>query len=205
MTTDVNLYFQDGCGRCSLFASPECKVNKWRVMLLELRQLLLEAGLTETCKWGVPCYMYGSSNIIMLTALKDCAILSFMKGAVMKDSDGVLVKPGENSQSGRYLKFTTETPVSANQDLIRAYIKEAIIAEQEGRKVVFKTQPEPMPDELLEVFELDQEYETAFRALTPGRQRGYIIFFSQAKQSTTRQSRISKVRDRVLAGLGMQD
>lgn len=205
MTTEVTTYFKDGCGRCSLFATAACKVNTWRLQLSELRALLLTTELVEECKWGVPCYTYNSKNVIMLSALKDACTLSFFKGVLMEDPHQVLVKPGENSQIARYLKFTAETPIEANKDLILAYINEAIQLERDGRQIKTSGQPEPMPDELIEVFEHDLEYEAAFRALTPGRQRGYILFFSQAKQSTTRQSRIAKVRDRVLAGLGMHD
>ena len=205
MITRVEDYFSDGCGRCSLFATPACKVNFWREQLLITRSIIQECGLKEEAKWGAPCYTLEEKNILMLSALKDWVIISFFKGALLEDPAGMLVRPGENSQAARMLKFRNSKDIIDKKEKIKAFIAQAIDIEKQGKKVEFKKELDPLPLELLDKFEEYPELEKAFFLLTPGRQRGYILFFSQPKQSQTRINRIEKYLDKILQGEGMHD
>jgi uncharacterized protein YdeI (YjbR/CyaY-like superfamily) len=205
MVKSVEQYLLDGCMRCDLGATPKCKVNTWRVELETLRQVVLETELKEEVKWGVPCYTYEGKNIAMVSAFKEHACLSFFKGALLKDSKKVLKKPGESSQSSRVMTFTKSDQIIAQAKTIKAYLAEAIILEKEGKKVEFKKDLEPIPDELIQLFAKDAAFKKAFYALTPGRQRGYIIYFSQPKQAQTRISRIEKCKQMILEGIGLND
>lgn len=203
---EADVFFTDGCGRCALGGTPACKVHTWREELLLLRDLLLQSGLTETRKWGVACYMHNKHNVVLLGALKSCATLSFFKGSIMHDPENLLIKPGENSQAARYMKFTSPEHVIEQTGSILSHIREAIQLEESGQKVAFKSPEEqPMCEELQEALKSDLELKSAFYALTPGRQRGYILFFGGAKQSKTRMERIAKWRPSILRGKGMQD
>lgn len=181
------------------------KHKAWADTLEALRALALEAKLTETIKWRAPCYMHAGSNVIIIGAAKDHCVLSFLKGSLLKDEKGLLEKPGENSQAARVMRFENADEVAKHQASIRRLLKEAMKLEDEGRKVAFKKSPEPRPPELEEVLARDAALAAAFDALTPGRQRGYIIHFTGAKQSATRLARIEKCRDMILAGKGMHD
>ncbi|NMM47661.1 hypothetical protein HH304_04560 [Flammeovirgaceae bacterium KN852] len=205
MNTSVENYFVEGCGRCSLGGTPDCKVHKWTKELELLRTILLESGLTEECKWGVPCYTYHGTNVILLSAFKEFCSISFMKGSLLADSKNLLDKPGKNSQAFRLLKFTSPDQVTKIESDIKAYIFEAIEVEKAGLKVNFKKEPEPIPEELSQKFEEDPMLKSAFDSLTPGRQRGYILFFSQPKQSKTRISRIEKCEEMIMNGVGLHD
>ncbi len=203
---EADIFFTDGCGRCPLGGTPGCKVHTRREELFLLRKIMLESGLTETRKWGVPCYVHGKKNVVLLSALKHCATLSFLKGALLSDPGKLLHKPGENSQAARYMKFTSPEEVIAQTAEIETYVREAIKLEESGEKVVFKApQEQTMCAELAETLKNDAELSAAFYALTPGRQRGYILFFGGAKQAKTRLERIAKWRDKILQGKGMQD
>jgi uncharacterized protein YdeI (YjbR/CyaY-like superfamily) len=201
----VDKYLVDGCMRCKFGATPNCKVNNWRDELTALRHLVLESGLTEDLKWGMPCYTDNGKNILMVTAFKEYCSLSFFKGSLMKDADNVLVSPGENSQAMRYMKFTDLGEIVAHQEQIKAYIAEAIAIEKAGKKVQFKKEPESMPDELLTAFEEYDGLKEAFERLTPGRQRAYILYFSQSKEAKTRMNRIEKCRKKIQNGEGLND
>ncbi|MBD0830613.1 YdeI/OmpD-associated family protein [Aestuariibaculum sediminum] len=205
MTSNVETYFNEGCNRCSLGGTHGCKVHNWIEILQALRHIILECGLTETCKWGVPCYTYNNNNVIMLSAYKNFCCISFFKGALLSNDRDLLVAPGANSQAARLLKFTKIDQVKQLKQSIKSYIYEAIEIEKQGLKVSFKTQPEPLPGELLEIFETDPLLKSAFEALTPGRQRGYILYFSAPKQSKTRVSRIEKCTQNILHGIGLHD
>jgi uncharacterized protein YdeI (YjbR/CyaY-like superfamily) len=205
MTKDVELYFTDGCGRCSLGGTPQCKVRNWQEELTALRMVLRECELTEEVKWGVPCYTSQKKNIIILSAFKEYCSLSFFKGALLKDPQNILQKQGENSQLDRVIKFTTVKEIHILKPVIKAYIDEAIAVEQSGLKVETKKNPEPIPEELQELLDKNPEFKTAFETLTPGRQRGYILYFSQPKQSKTRVARIEKYTQQILDGVGMYD
>lgn len=206
MNTNVDRYFIDGCGRCKLFATPKCKVNNWKEELLRLRMILQESDLKEESKWGMPCYTYEGKNIIILAAFKEYCSLNFLKGALLKDSKKILVKPGENSQSARLAKFTNVKEIIKVRATLKSYIKEAIELEKSGAKVELKKPSElKLPEELEKKLSKTPALRKAFYALTPGRQRGYLIYFSQAKQSATREARIEKCAKRILEGKGLQD
>ncbi len=205
MNKSVDNYFIEGCGRCPLGSTPACKVHSWTSELEYLRNIINACGLTEESKWGTPCYTYQKKNILMLSALKDYCCISFFKGALLNDEKNLLVKPGPNSQAARLFKFKNINEIRTIESDIKAYIFESIAVEKAGLKVAFKKNPEPLPDELIAKFEEDPVLKNAFEALTPGRQRGYIIHFSQAKQEKTRFSRIEKCIPMILAGIGLHD
>jgi uncharacterized protein YdeI (YjbR/CyaY-like superfamily) len=206
MQKSAEEYFIEGCGRCSLGGTPECRVNKWANELALLRQIILSCGLEEECKWGHPTYTYKKANVLILGAFKDNCTISFLKGVLIQDEAGLLQKPGENSQSGRVMRFTNVNQILPIESEIRAYIFEAIEIEKAGLKVETKPATEiTLPEELSAQFKLDPKFEAAFRSLTPGRQKGYIYFIADAKQSKTRESRIEKYRAHIMAGKGMMD
>ena len=205
MNPTVDRYFIEGCMRCQLGGTPDCKVHRWQEPMAHLRMILLDSGLTEERKWGVPCYTFQGANVMLLSAFNDYCALSFFKGSLLEDPHGLLVKPGENSQATRYLRFTRVEEVIEREPVIRAYIKEALALEKAGRKVEFKQRPEPIPEELEAMFAEDPALQAAFEALTPGRQRGYILHFSQPKQAKTRLSRIEKCVPKIMEGKGFHD
>lgn len=205
MTKDIETYFIDGCGRCSLFGTPECKVRTWQKELQQLRKLVLSCGLTEEVKWGQPCYTHEGKNLLLVTCFKNFACISFLKGVLLNDTDKLLEAPGENSQSGRFMKFTNVKDIVKREATIKAYIYKAIEVEKAGLKVAFKKEQDPIPVELQEMMDKDAKLKAAFEALTPGRQRGYILHFSAPKQSKTRISRIQKCIPKIMIGKGFHD
>lgn len=178
-------------------------MHPWRGELIALRSILLETELKEELKWSVPCYTLNGKNVLILCAFKDHATLNMFKGSLIDDKYNLLTQPGESSQAGRQMRFTSVESIEKNRGNIAEYIQQAIDIEKAGKKVEFIKNPEPMPEELIERLEEDRDLRDAFAALTPGRQRGYIIYFSQAKQASTRYSRIDKKRADILAGKGM--
>jgi uncharacterized protein YdeI (YjbR/CyaY-like superfamily) len=205
MVSSVAQYLVDGCMRCKLGATPACKVHRWIAEIETLRHIVLECGLNEEVKWGVPCYTLSGKNVVMVSAFKEYACLSFFKGSLLKDPAKILVKQGEYGQEGRILKFTEQAQILDQADTIKAYILEAIALEKAGKKVEKKAVAMAMPEELLGVFEQDHELRDAFNRLTPGRQRGYLIYFSQPKQSASKLNRIEKCRAMILEGVGLHD
>ncbi len=205
MNKSVDNYFLEGCGRCPLGGTSDCKVHKWASELELLRMIVLDCGLTEECKWGVPCYTFQNKNVLLLSAFKDYCSISFFKGSLLSDSRRLLTKPGKNSQAARLIKFTNSRGIKEIENDIKTYIYEAVEVEKAGLKVHFKKQPEPIPEELEKKFEEDPMLKTAFESLTPGRQRGYIIYFSAPKQSKTKESRIEKCIGKILNGEGLHD
>lgn len=202
----VDLYLSQGCLRCELGGTADCKVQDWQPELKELRRILGETELTEERKWGVPCYTHEGKNVLIMSALKDSANLSFFKGALMKDPGGVLSKPGPNSQAARYLKFTALEQIHKQESLIKEYVAEAIEIEKAGLKVEFKDTSEfEVPEEFQARLDQDPALKMAFEALTPGRQRGYLLYFSGAKQSQTRASRVEKYIPKIMEGKGFHD
>jgi uncharacterized protein YdeI (YjbR/CyaY-like superfamily) len=202
----VDSYFTDGCGRCSLGGTPDCKVHQWADIMRYLRRLLLDCGMDEERKWGVACYTYQKRNILVLGVTKDACSLGFFKGSLMSNSNGLLIAPGAHSQATRQLKFTDLKEAVSKEDIIKTHVFEAIEIEKAGLKVDFKKVDEiALPAELLAVFAHDSALEAAFKSLTPGRQRGYILHFQQPKQESTRYSRIEKARPNILQGKGMND
>lgn len=180
--------------------------KKWKDEITALRKILLETGLQEAFKWRTPCYVFEESNIVIIGVFKDFCALSFFKGVLLNDPKGLLTKPGENSQSARFLRFTNVQEVLKVESDIKKYIKEAIKNEKAGLKVDFKEKNDLVfPEELEKIFKSKPDFKKAFISLTPGRQRAYILFFNQAKQSQTRTSRIENYMPRILMGKGFND
>jgi uncharacterized protein YdeI (YjbR/CyaY-like superfamily) len=181
------------------------KTKQWQEEIESLRAVILHTRLEEDFKWGKPCYTYESGNIAIIQPFKKCLGLMFFKGALLKDQKGILIDNGPNSQSARRLEFTSLQEIAKLKSTIKAYIKEAIEVEKSGQKVELRKNPEPVPDELKEFFRKKPSLKKAFEALTPGRQRAYILHFSSARQAATRVSRIEKCIARILEGKGMND
>ncbi len=199
-------YFKDGCGRCKLFATAQCKVHAWHKELTLFRTILLECGLQEEVKWKHPCYTYNGRNILLLSATNGYCSIAFFKGALMKDKEQLLVAQTENMQSVRQFRATTVMDILAVKTILKGYIKEAIELEKSGKKVALKSVGEfPVPMELKNIFDEDSDFKKAFQSLTPGRQKAYLFYFSQAKQSKTREVRIEKYREKILGGMGIND
>ena len=182
------------------------KAGKWQKELALIRTLILDCGLTETYKWSQPCYTYKKNNIVLIHKFKDyCAIL-FHKGVLLKDTEKILIQQTENVQAARQIRFTNISEIEKIAAIIEAYIFEAIEVEKAGLEVKMKKTSEfNIPEELELKFKEKSALKTAFKALTPGRQRGYLLFFSQPKQSKTRISRIEKYTERILIGKGLND
>jgi uncharacterized protein YdeI (YjbR/CyaY-like superfamily) len=181
------------------------KAKKWQEEFEKLRMIILDCGLTEELKWGKPCYTFQKSNIVIIQGFKEYCALMFCKGALLNDPNGILKKPGENTQAARQIRFTNVREIVEMEPILKAYIYEAIEAEKAGLKVNFKKNPEPTPEELQNKLDEIPALKTAFDALTPGRQRAYILYFSAAKQSKTRESRVEKCMQQILNGKGLDD
>jgi uncharacterized protein YdeI (YjbR/CyaY-like superfamily) len=182
------------------------KAEKWRQEFEKLRTIILDCQLTEELKWGVPCYTFQKKNIVLIHGFKEyCAIL-FVKGALLKDVKGVLIQQTENVQSARQIRFTNVREIVKMETILKAYIKEAIEVEKSGLKVDFKKTSEfKIPVEFQNKLDENLALKEAFYALTPGRQRAYIFYFSQPKLSRTRQARVEKYMDLILDGIGLND
>lgn len=200
----VDKYLVDGCMRCKYGGTPQCKVNSWREELELLRQLVLETGLKEEIKWGAPVYTHKGKNIVAVAALKDSANIGFFKGVLLIDKHKILQQQG-NLQSDRIVRFTSTEEIERLKEVLKAYVSEAIEVEESGKKVEFKKNPEPTPDELLQALEEDASFKRAFYALTPGRQRSYNLFISQPKQEKTRLSRVEKCKPKIFEGKGWNE
>ncbi len=205
LNPQVDQFLADGCGRCKYHATPQCKVNTWREELETLRQIVLECGLTEEIKWGMPTYTHGGKNVVMVNAFKAYAALSFFKGMLLDDPAKLLQKHGESSQSAQSIRFTDVATIHHLEQTLKSYIQAAIALEESGAKVAFNKNPETIPDELAEKFDQSPDFKKAFYSLTPGRQRGYILYFKDAKQAQTRHNRIEKYMDKIMQGQGMLD
>lgn len=206
MNKNVDNYFIEGCGRCPLGGTPQCKVHTWAHELELLRNTLLESELKEECKWGVPCYTYQGANVVMLSAFKEYCCLSFFKGILLKDPNQILSKQGENTYEARLIRFTTIQEIKNLESEIQSFIAEAIEVEKSGLKVPPREHSAlEFVEELQQKLEDDPSFKSAFEALTPGRQRGYNIYFSQAKQSATRSSRIEKSMNKIFVGKGWNE
>jgi uncharacterized protein YdeI (YjbR/CyaY-like superfamily) len=206
MNKKADDYFTQGCGRCSKSGTPDCKVHAWAAELAALRTLVLNSGLAEESKWGVPCYTFEHGNVVLIHSFKDYCALLFFKGALLKDVKGILIQQTENVQAARQLRFTDVREILALQSTIKAYLKEAIAIEKTGLKVNMKPTAEfVMPEEFQAKLNASPALKTAFEALTPGRQRGYLLHFAGAKQSKTRLSRVEKLMPQILMGKGLMD
>ncbi len=182
------------------------KAKRWGDEMAKLRTMILECGLTEELKWGQPCYRAEESNIVLIHEFKEyCAVL-FFKGALLKDTAHILVQQTANVQAARQIRFTNMQEVLKRKSVLKTYIKEAVVIEKAGLKVKMKkTTAFQIPNEFQEKLNVMPPLRAAFKALTPGRQRAYILFFSAAKQSKTREARVEKYIDRILDGLGLDD
>lgn len=196
MNTKVDFYFNKG---------------KWQKEIEQLRMIVLDSPaigyqLSEELKWGVPCYTYQNRNIVLIHVFKEyCALLLF-KGALIKDPHNILIQQTENVQAARQIRFTSTQQIIAMEHVLKAYIREAVEVEKAGLKINYKkTEDFKIPEEFQNKLEAMPLLQTAFKALTPGRQRGYLFYFSQAKQSKTRESRIEKYIPRILSGRGLDD
>lgn len=182
------------------------KAKKWQEELEQLRMVVLSCGLTEELKWGVPCYTFQNSNIVLIHAFKEYCALLFVKGALLKDDNGILIQQTENVQAGRQIRFTKVKEIVKMKPIVKAYLFEAIEVEKAGLKVNFKKTAEfKIPEEFQNKLDNTPALKTAFDALTPGRQRAYIFYFSAAKQSKTRESRVEKCMRQILSGKGLDD
>ncbi|HWJ26773.1 MAG TPA: YdeI family protein [Flavisolibacter sp.] len=182
------------------------KAKTWQKEYEQLRKIVLDCGLTEELKWGVPCYQFQKSNIVLIHGFKEYCALLFFKGALLKDPDGILIQQTENVQSARQVRFTNVREIVKMEPTLKAYIFEAIEVEKAGLKVNFKKSSEfNMPEEFQSRLDAMTDLKTAFDALTPGRQRAYLLHFSAPKQSKTREARIEKSIPQILEGKGLND
>lgn len=205
MITEIETFFTKGCGRCARFDTPDCSIQSWSRGLDEFRRICLEAGLVETVKWGHPCYMHAGRNIALLGAFRGDFRISFFNAALLDDPDGLLRASGPNTRHPDMISFTDNTGPRDLEPAIRSLLSEAMAHAKAGRtppKAQFEIE---LPDELVDALDRDPDLATAFHALTPGRQRSYVININAAKQSRTRASRIAGFRDRILAGKGAQE
>ena len=181
------------------------KSKQWKDEMNALRTIILDCQLAEDFKWGKPCYSFNGKNIVIIQAFKEYFALLFFKGGIMKDSKHLLVKMGENTQAGRQMRFENVQDILDKKSIIKDYIFEAVKIEESGEKVEIKKEGTPIPEEFKIKLNENSELKKAFEALTPGRQRAYLIQFSALKQSKTRESRIEKSIPNILEGKGMTD
>src|SRR2546423_7125780 len=182
------------------------KAKKWHEEIEKLRNVVLDCGLTEELRWGVPCYRFQKSNIALMHVFKEYCALLFFKGALLNDADGILVQQTKNVQASRQIRFTNVREIVKLKPVLKAYIYEAIEVEKAGLKVPLKKTKEfSMPEEFQNKLNENRALKKAFNALTPGRQRGYLLYFSAPKQSKTRESRVEKCMPHILSGKGLND
>jgi uncharacterized protein YdeI (YjbR/CyaY-like superfamily) len=181
------------------------KIDNWQEELQQLRMIILDCGLVEELKWGQPCYSFQKTKIVIIGGLKEYCVMSFFNGALLSDPETILIKPGENTQAARLIRFTSVREIVKMEPILKSYIYESIEVEKAGLKVIFEKNPEPVPEELQKKLNKRPALKTAFEALTPGRQRAYILYFSAPKQSKTRESRIEKHIKQILNGKGLNE
>jgi uncharacterized protein YdeI (YjbR/CyaY-like superfamily) len=182
------------------------KAKNWQEEMKKLRRISLDCGLTEELKWGHPCYTFENRNIVLIHGFKEYCALLFHKGALLHDADGILIQQTENVQAARQIRFTNVREIVKMELILKAYIYEAIEVEKAGLKVNYKRTSEfKIPEEFQNKLDKIPALKTAFDALTPGRQRGYIFYFSAPKQSKTRESRVEKCMQQILNGKGLND
>jgi uncharacterized protein YdeI (YjbR/CyaY-like superfamily) len=182
------------------------KAGKWQESYEVLRTIVLDCGLTETLKWGCPCYTLDNKNVVLIHGFKDYCAYLFMKGALLKDPKNILIQQTRNVQAARQIRFTGVQEIVKLKTALKSYIKDAIQIERSGTKVELKkTKQFDMPEEFKRELNGNPALKKAFAALTPGRQRGYLLFFSSAKQVKTREARIEKYWQHILDGKGLED
>ena len=205
MIADPKDFFADGCGRCARFASDECSARIWATSLAALRDICLGMGLTETAKWGHPCYMHAGRNIAILGAFRGDVRLTFFNAALLHDTSGVLTRQGENTASPDCARFTDAAQIAAAAPALRELIAQAKTHAEAGTKPAKVTTTLTIPDELATALDDDPLLAEAFHALTPGRQKSHVLAISSAKTSATRLSRIAKLAPMILAGKGANE
>ena len=182
------------------------KAKKWKEEFEKLRMIVLECGLTEELKWGQPCYTFQKKNIVVIHGFKEYCAFLFFKGALLKDADAILIQQTKNVQAARQIRFTNVREIVQMEPILKTYIHEAIEVQKAGLKVKLKkTSDFPIPEEFQTKLDAIPGLKKAFDALTPGRQRGYLFYFSQPKQSKTRESRVEKSMQQILKGKGLND
>lgn len=205
MITEIEDYFARGCGRCTRFDTADCSTRLWEGGLLALRKLCLGAGLTETVKWGHPCYTHAGRNVAIIGAFRGDFRLSFFEAGLLDDPDGLLELTGPNTQHADAIRFTDAGQVTARAPQIKALLAQAMGHAAAGRRTPRAELDIDWPEEWTEALAADPDLSAAFDALTPGRQRSYAIALSGAKQSATRVARIGKLRPRIMAGKGANE
>jgi uncharacterized protein YdeI (YjbR/CyaY-like superfamily) len=189
-----------------LVSKVHAKETRWRAEYAALRQLCLASGLNEELKWGQACYDLSGGKVVLIHGFKDYCALLFMKGALLEDPKGILIQQTKNVQSARQIRFTSLADITRQKATLKAYIRDAIAVEKSGAKVAMKSVAQfDMPVEFRERLDDDPQLAEAFYALTPGRQKGYLLHFAGAKQSATRTARVEKHASRILRGLGLDD
>jgi uncharacterized protein YdeI (YjbR/CyaY-like superfamily) len=182
------------------------RAKQWQAEYIQLRQIVNAEPLVEELKWGVPCYTFNNSNVVLMHGFKEYCALLFVKGVLLSDPNGVLIQQTENVQSARQVRFTDLEEIIALEPVLKAYLDEAIEVEKANLKVPLKkTEEFSMPDEFKQALAEDPALKAAFAALTPGRQRAYLLYFAAPKQTQTRLGRIEKYRPAILAGKGLND
>lgn len=205
MITDIEEYFTKGCGRCARFATPDCSTQVWAAGLEQLRRICRDAGLTEAVKWGHPCYMHAGRNVVIIGAFRQDFRLTFFNAALMTDPAGILEKRGPNTSHPDLIRFTDAAQPATMEPVIRSYLAEAMDYAARGVKPPKSDKALDLPEELIEALDADPDLAEAFHALTPGRQKSYVINLSSAKKPETRIARIGKFRDKIIAGKGAME
>ncbi|MGN6437583.1 MAG: YdeI/OmpD-associated family protein [Agriterribacter sp.] len=192
MNPDVDWYFE--------------KNEQWQKEIELMRTIALDCGLDEVLKWGCPCYQYNGANVVLIHVFKEYCAFLFFKGALLQDPNGILIQQTENVQSARQIRFSNAKEIAQQKKILKAYIYEAIEVEKAGLKVKLKkTVDYPVPEEFQKQLNKKPALKKAFESLTPGRQRAYLFYFSQAKQAKTREARVQKYIPKILEGLGLED
>lgn len=180
--------------------------SKWQKEYTKLRTIVLDCGLTEELKWGVPCYTYNDRNVVLIHGFKEYCALLFHKGSLLKDPENILIQQTKNVQSARQVRFINLAEIKALESILKTYVYEGIEVEKLGLKVAYKKTIEyEVPDELKKILDKDPAFKKAFESLTPGRKKGYFLYFSQAKQSKTRETRIVKCIPKIFEGKGWNE
>jgi uncharacterized protein YdeI (YjbR/CyaY-like superfamily) len=202
---DVDAYLRDGCGRCDRHRTPACKVHRWSEVLHALRALAQASGLREEIKWGSPCYTLDGKIVALVAAFNDHCVLSFVRGAALRDPTGALELPGPNTREGRVLRFRGIDEVRARAEVLRALLAEAIAFAREGAPRPSPRGPEPLPDALADLLASDPALRRAFDALTPGRQRSHALHVGGAKLRPTRDARAARCAEDIRKGRGFNE
>lgn len=205
MITEIEDYFDKGCGRCPRFSTADCSTRMWNAGLRELRRICLAAGLVETVKWGHPCYMHADRNVAIIGAFRENFRLTFFNAALLEDPDGVLERQGANTAHPDAIRFTANGQPTGMEPVIRACLDRAMRLAASGVRPPREDRAIAMPDELSDALDFDPELAEAFHRLTPGRQKSYLVNLNSARQSQTRVARIARFRDRIIAGKGALD